>query len=195
MLSRAGVLWFFRALLQREPGKSALQKDLTALRAGSVTLNALIDILIVSHEFKNRRPKVLVVHDHPQCNASSLRYYAEVDRVPLSFSHILEGPITTQQLQEFACILVKDTGYQGPEFSTRYTAQIDQELLRPGSGFVPLPAHFPFPDHSRSTASTSVPLRGNATCSPKNSPKACLESFTGNETQHEEVSGSCVGMA
>jgi hypothetical protein len=138
----------YRAMLQREPGKRALQKDVAALKAGSLGRDALIDTLIASPEFKNRRPKVLVVPDHPQFNVSTLRYYAELDRVPLSFSHILEGPITTQQLQEYEFILVKDTGYQGPEFSTRYTAQIYERLSQPGSGFVSLPEHFPFPDHS-----------------------------------------------
>jgi hypothetical protein len=138
----------YRAILQHEPGKRALQKDVAALRAGSLTRDALIDTLIASAEFKNRRSKVLVVPDHPQFNASTLRYYAEVERVPLSFSHILEGPITPEQLQEYEFILVKDTGYQGPEFSTRYTAEIYERLLQPGSGFVSLAERFPFPDHS-----------------------------------------------
>jgi hypothetical protein len=142
------IRMIYLALLQREPGKRALQKDVAALRAGSLTRDALIDTLIVSPEFKNHRSKVLVVLDHPQFNASTLRYYAEVDGVPLSFSHILEGPITTQRLQEYELILVKDAGYQGPEFSTRYTDQIHESLLQPGSGFVLLPERFPFPDHS-----------------------------------------------
>jgi 4-amino-4-deoxy-L-arabinose transferase-like glycosyltransferase len=148
----------YRAMLQREPGKRALQKDVAALKAGSLSRDALIDILIASPEFKNRRAKVLVIPDHPQFNASTLRYYAEVDRVPLSFSHILEGPITTQRLQEYDFILVKDAGYQGPEFSTRYTDQIHERLLQPGSGFVHLPERFPFPDHSYIGIFVALPL-------------------------------------
>jgi hypothetical protein len=138
----------YRTVLQREPGKRALPKDVAALKAGSLTRDALIDNLIVSPEYKNRRAQVLVAPDHPQFNASTLRYYAEVDRLPLSFSHLLEGPITTQRLQEYEFILIKDTGYQGPEFSTRYTDQVYQKLLQPDSGFVRLPERFPFPDHS-----------------------------------------------
>jgi Dolichyl-phosphate-mannose-protein mannosyltransferase len=148
MTSEEQVRLIYRAMLQREPGEKALQRDVAALRAGTLTRDGLIDTLMALPDFKNHRPKVLVVPDHPQFNASTLRYHAEVDRVNLNFSHILEGPITTEQLQGSAFILVKDTGYQGPEFSTRYTAQIYEKLLQPGSGFVSLPERFPFPDDS-----------------------------------------------
>jgi 4-amino-4-deoxy-L-arabinose transferase-like glycosyltransferase len=148
MTSEEAVRLIYRAMLQREPGERAIQRDVTALRSGTLTRDTLIDTLIALPEFKNHRSKVLVVPDHPQFNASTLRYYAEVDRADLEFSHILEGPLTTQKLQGSAFILVKDTGYQGPEFSTRYTAQIYEKLLQPGSGFVSLPERFPFPDHS-----------------------------------------------
>jgi 4-amino-4-deoxy-L-arabinose transferase-like glycosyltransferase len=142
------VRMIYQAVLRRAPDSRALHKDVSALGAGSMTRDSLIDTLMVSDEFKNRRPRVLVVPDHPQFNASTLRYIAELDRVLFSFSHMLEGPVTTQQLQQYEFILVKNGGYQGPEFSTRYADQTYERLLQPGAGFIPLPERFPFPDHS-----------------------------------------------
>jgi hypothetical protein len=43
-------------------------------------------------------------------------------------------------------VLVKSGGYQGPEFSTQYTAQIQAHVERGDSGFVLLPQRFAFPD-------------------------------------------------
>ena len=75
-----------------------------------------------------------------------MRYYAEVERLPLSFFHILDGPIDSERLQMYDFVLVKNSGYQGPEFSTRYTAQIQAHVAREDSGFVLLPQRFSFPD-------------------------------------------------
>jgi hypothetical protein len=41
--------------------------------------------------------------------------------------------------------LVKEDGYQGPDFANRYNDQILAELLMPNSGFVALPQAFAFP--------------------------------------------------
>ena len=45
-------------------------------------------------------------------------------------------------------VLVKSGGYQGPEFSTQYNAQIQTHVARGDSGFVLLPQRFSFPDDS-----------------------------------------------
>jgi hypothetical protein len=143
------VQQIYRVILQREPEKREFQKHTTAVGAGQLSREGLIDLLSSTADFKHQRARVLVVPDHPSFNASTLRYYAEAERRPLSFFHILDGPIDAKRLQMYDFVLVKSSGYQGPEFSTRYTDQIHARLLQPGSGFGLLPERFPFPDHSQ----------------------------------------------
>jgi 4-amino-4-deoxy-L-arabinose transferase-like glycosyltransferase len=139
----------YRFLLAREPKPRELQKYIDPLRGRKLTLEELIEILKASKEFKAQRAWVLVVPDHPQFNASTLRYYGEVDRLPLRFTHIVDGPITPERLQRYEFILTKRNGYQGPEFSTRLTDEIHALLRQRDSGFVPLPESFEFPDTSQ----------------------------------------------
>jgi Dolichyl-phosphate-mannose-protein mannosyltransferase/Domain of unknown function (DUF4214) len=143
------VRLIYRVVLRREPDHQGFREYTKAIGAGRLTREALIEIMTNSAEFKAQRAKVLVAPDHPSFNASTLRYYAEVERLPLSFFHILDGPIDPERLQIYDFVLVKSSGYQGPEFSTRYTDQIHERLLQPGSGFVLLPERFPFADHSQ----------------------------------------------
>jgi hypothetical protein len=138
----------YRLLVRREPSKKNRQRYVEALRDGKMTREALIDLIIASPEFKSLRARVLVVPDHPLLNPSTLHYYAEVYRLPLLFSHFSDDSISRERLQEYDFVLVKNGGYQGPEFSTRYNHQILAELLMPNSGFVALPRAFAFPDHS-----------------------------------------------
>jgi hypothetical protein len=90
--------------------------------------------------------KVLVVPDHPTFNASTLRYYAQLSHQSLTFFHLSEAPVSQDRLQEFRFVLVKEGGFQGPDFSTRYNDTIAAALRAGGSGFVPLPQRFSFPD-------------------------------------------------
>jgi hypothetical protein len=143
------VRLIYRVVLRREPDQRGLREYTKAVGAGTLSREALIDVMTNSAEFKAQRAKVLVAPDHPSFNASTLRYYAEVERLPLSFFHILDGPIDPARLQIYDFVLVKSGGYQGPEFSTRYTDQIHERLLQPGSGFVLLPERFPFADQSQ----------------------------------------------
>jgi hypothetical protein len=108
----------------------------------------LIDLLMATAEFKRQRARVLVVPDHPSFNASTLRYYAEAEDRSLSFFRILDGPIDAERLQIYDFVLVKSGGYQGPEFSTKYNAQIQARVERRDSGFILLPQRFSFPDDS-----------------------------------------------
>ena len=148
LTSAEDVRLIFRVLLQREPHRRELQGYTELLRQGKLTRERVIELLKASAAFKNQRANVLVVPDHPLFNASTLRYYAEIDRLPLRFSHLVNGPITAERLQGYAFILTKPGGYQGPEFSTRYTNEIQAVLLQREVGFVALPDHFPFPDGS-----------------------------------------------
>jgi 4-amino-4-deoxy-L-arabinose transferase-like glycosyltransferase len=143
------VYMSYRLLLKREPRRRELPKYLVPLRQGTLTREALLEILRASGEFKTQRANVLIVPDHPQCNASTLRYYAEVSRLPLRFAHILDGPITPERLQMYEFILTKRGGYQGPEFSTRMIGEIHALLQQSDSGFVPMPQSFEFPDDSQ----------------------------------------------
>ncbi|MGH8071195.1 MAG: ArnT family glycosyltransferase, partial [Candidatus Entotheonellia bacterium] len=138
----------YRVMLGREPDRRRFQQYLAALREGRLTRAGLMDTLMAFPEFRNHRLRVLVVPDHPLFNASTLRYYAELDRLPLSFSHILDGPVDAGRLQEYAFVLVKHGGYQGPEFSTRLNDAIQSQLQFPNAGFIPLPQGFSFPDDS-----------------------------------------------
>ena len=138
----------YRVMLRREPDRRGFQKHTAALREGRLTRAGLVDAVMAFPDFRNRRLRVMVVPDHPLFNASTLRYYAELDRLPLSFSHILDGPIDAGRLQEYECILVKSGGYQGPEFSTRLNDEVQSRLQLPHSGFIALPRSFSFPDDS-----------------------------------------------
>jgi hypothetical protein len=139
----------YRSLLAREPNPRELQKYNDPLQQREAALEGLIEILKASKEFKAQRAWVLVVPDHPQFNASTLRYYGEVERLPLRFAHIVDGPITPERLQQYEFVLTKHDGYQGPEFSTRLTDEIHALLRQRDSGFAPLPESFKFPDASR----------------------------------------------
>jgi hypothetical protein len=139
----------YRLLLKREPHRREVQKYTTALQQGELTREGLIEALIATGEFKNQRASVLVVPDHPQFNASTLRYYAEADRFPLQFAHIIDGPITAERLQSYDFIVTKSRGYQGPEFSTRCNDAIQAVLLQAESGFTALSEGFVFPDDSQ----------------------------------------------
>ena len=136
----------YRVILRREPDKRGFQKHTTAVSVGQLSRDGLIDLLRATAEYTHQRARVLVVPDHPSFNASTLRYYAEAERRPLSFFHILDGPIDAERLQMYDFVLVKSSGYQGPEFSTQYTAQIQAHVEREDSGFVLLPQRFAFPD-------------------------------------------------
>ena len=140
------VQQIYHVLLRREPDKRGFQKHATAVSAGQLSRAGLIDLLRATAEYKRQRAKVLVVPDHPSFNASTLRYYAETERQPLSFFHIFDGPIDAERLQMYDFVLVKNSGYQGPEFSTLYAAQIQAHVAREDSGFVLLPQRFSFPD-------------------------------------------------
>jgi hypothetical protein len=161
-------------LLLRAPNPREVQKYTQALRRGELTYDGMLENLRASREFKAQRANVLVVPDHPQFNASTLRYYAEVERLPLRFSHILDGPIATERLQMYEFILAKQGGFQGPEFSTRYTDEIQAMLGQPTSTFVALPESFVFPDEShivtfvaRSVLSSARPWRGMGVAPPQ----------------------------
>jgi hypothetical protein len=117
------VQLIYRVVLRREPDKKGFQEYTQAVREGRLTREALIDIITSSAKFKTQGAKVLVVPDHPSFNASTLRYYAEAQRRPQLFPY-LNGPIDAERSQMYDFVLVKNSGYQGPEFSTQYAAQI-----------------------------------------------------------------------
>jgi len=150
------VRMIYHLLLKREPNTKAFHKYVAARQRRTMTSAAFIEEILTSREFRSRSLKVLVVPDHPLFNASTLRYYAEVEHLPVIFSHIGEGPVEQSQLQAYDYALIKSGGYQGPDFATRYTDQILAELLRPDSGFMAMPRTFSFPDDSHITIFAAV---------------------------------------
>jgi hypothetical protein len=136
----------YRVILRREPDQKRFQKHTLAVSSGQLNRDDLIDLLEATAKNTHQRARVLVVPDHPSLNASTLRYYAEAEGRPLSFFHILDSPIDAERLQQYDFVLVKSSGYQGPEFSTQYAVQIQDHVAREDSGFVCLPQRFAFPD-------------------------------------------------
>jgi Dolichyl-phosphate-mannose-protein mannosyltransferase len=136
----------YRVILRREPDKRRFQKHTLAVSSGQLSRDGLIDLLEAMAKDTHQRARVLVVPDHPSLNVSTLRYYAEAEGRPLSFFHILDSPIDAERLQQYDFVLVKNSGYQGPAFSTQYTGQIEDHVAREDSGFVCLPQRFVFPD-------------------------------------------------
>jgi hypothetical protein len=136
----------YRVILGREPDKRRLQQYTMAVSTGQLDRDGLVDLLEATAKDIRQRARVLVVPDHPSLNVSTLRYYAEAERCPLSFFHILDSPIDAERIQQYDFVLVKSSGYQGPEFSTQNTAQIQAHVTREDSGFVRLPQRFAFPD-------------------------------------------------
>jgi Dolichyl-phosphate-mannose-protein mannosyltransferase len=136
----------YRIILRREPDKRRFQRHTLAVSSGQLNRDGLIDLLEATARGTHQRARVLVVPDHPSLNVSTLRYYAEAEGRPLSFFHILDSPIDAERLRRYDFVVVKSSGYQGPEFSTQYTAQIHGHVAREDSGFVCLPQRFAFPD-------------------------------------------------
>jgi Domain of unknown function (DUF4214) len=171
-LTSEEYVWImYRTLLKREADEKGFRGYVDTLREGRLTREAMLGMFIASHEYRERPTKVLVVPNHPVFNGSTLRYYAELHRYPLAFFHIpwhveqvkerstvFEYPISRDQLQEYDFVLVKDGGYQRPDFTglwypvygltTQYNKPLYAELMRPESGFIPLAQTFAFPDHS-----------------------------------------------
>jgi hypothetical protein len=147
--AEADVQQIYRVILQREADAKGLQKHVMAVRAGLVSREGVIDLLKGTSEYARQRARVLVVPDHPSFNASTLRYYAEAERRPLSFFHIQDGPIAAERLRLYDFVLVKSSGYQGPEFSTQYNAEIMAYVELEDSGFARLPQNFAFPDDTQ----------------------------------------------
>jgi hypothetical protein len=139
----------YRRFFEREPSSRQLRKYAELVRSQTLSREALFDRLRSTMEFRSRGGSVLVVPDHPQFNASTLRYYAELERLPLRFARILDGAVTIERLQTYDFILTKTGGYQGPEFSTRAIPEIQALLGRSDSGFVRFPEALEFPDDSR----------------------------------------------
>jgi len=139
----------YRRFFEREPSSRQLQKYAALVQRQALSREALFDRLRSTMEFQIRGGSVLVVPDHPQFNASTLRYYAELQRLPVRFTRILDGAVTAERIQTYDFILTKSGGYQGPEFSTRAIPEIQAVLSRDNSGFMRLPETFEFPDNSQ----------------------------------------------
>jgi Domain of unknown function (DUF4214)/Dolichyl-phosphate-mannose-protein mannosyltransferase len=163
--SEAYVQLMYRQLLKREPDETGARDYAEALREGKLTRERIFDTFIASSEYRVRLSRILVVPNHPVCNAATLQYYAEVHRYPLIFFDyplslfeiyfdVNNDPLTRDQLQAYDFILWKNGGYQSPtltphyRLTTRYNKKLYAELLDLDSGFIQLSQTFAFPDDS-----------------------------------------------
>lgn len=137
----------YRTLLSREPDPGA-GVHLAALRSGALGAEGLLDLLARSDEFRSRPVRVMVVPDHPVVNAATLGYYAERARVPVRHAHLAAWPAPNESLETFDAAVVKEGGWQGPDFTTRAGAALRDALVAAGSGYRPA-ASWPCPDGSR----------------------------------------------
>jgi hypothetical protein len=137
----------YRTLLGREPDPGA-EVHRAALRSGTLDAEELFSLLARSDEFASRRVRVLVVPDHPVVNAATLGYYAERARIPVRHAHPGEWPAPGESLAAFDAAILKQGGWQGPEFTTRSAAALAAALTAAGSGYRKA-ASWPCPDGSR----------------------------------------------
>jgi hypothetical protein len=137
----------YRHVLDREPDPGA-HVHLEALRSGALDAQGLVAALMRSDEPASRHVRVLVVPDHPVINAATLGYYAESARVRVRHAHLQTWPAPGESLAGFHAAILKEGGWQGPEFTTRSSPALGDALRDAASGFRPA-GSWPCPDGSR----------------------------------------------
>ncbi len=137
----------YRHVLDREPDPGA-HVHLEALRSGALDAEGLVAVLMRSAELASRQVRVLVVPDHPVINAATLGYYAESARVRVRHAHLPAWPAPGESLTDFHAAVVKEGGWQGPEFTTRSSQALAEALRDTASGYRPA-GSWPCPDGSR----------------------------------------------
>jgi hypothetical protein len=135
----------YRLLLEREPERDV---HLEALRTGRLTAETLFEAIAGSDELRGRSVRALVAPDHPAINAATLNYYAEHARLPVGFAHLLSWPAPDESLAAYDAVIVKEGGWQGPDFTTRGTPALEAALRAPSSGYRPATS-WACPDGSR----------------------------------------------
>lgn len=147
-MSAEGVLRLaYRHVLGREPDPGA-NVHLEALRSGALDGERLVAVLMRSDELASRYVRVLVVPDHPVVNAATLGYYAEAARVRVQHAHLDSWPAPGESLADFHAAVVKEGGWQGPEFTTRSSQALIDALRESTSRYRPA-GSWPCPDGSR----------------------------------------------
>jgi hypothetical protein len=81
-------------------------------------------------------------------NAATLGYFAERDRLRVRHAHLPSWPAPNESLEAFDAAVVKEGGWQGPDFTTGSRAALLAALQDAASGYRPA-GSWPCPDGSR----------------------------------------------
>jgi dolichyl-phosphate-mannose-protein mannosyltransferase len=138
----------YRQVLRRPADPFQTAADADALAYGVTSPAALVERLLASDEWRQRKLRVLVLPDHPFVNAATLNYYAVLDGRPLLFVRDAERPVSREELDAYDAVVAKAGGYQGLTRSTAGNDALLGWLGSAGSGFRRLEAAFRCPDDS-----------------------------------------------
>jgi hypothetical protein len=138
----------YRLLLKREPEASGVAAYVADLRRGALTHEGVVESIRLSDEYRERPLRVLVVPDHPALNASTLLYYAVLERRTLGFEGPRAGLESRDGLLDFDAALVKQGGSQALPHVVGDVERLRAELRREAGAQALRPA-FPCPDGSQ----------------------------------------------
>ena len=127
----------YRRFLAREADSGSLKSYVESLRVRSRT--EIVEEILHSKEFAARPLRVLVVPDHRVFNAATLRYLAELERLPLMF----ERPVRGDEPADAA--LIKEGGPQGPWPDALASPDVTEAVERRAGAVL----SYPCPDGSR----------------------------------------------
>jgi 4-amino-4-deoxy-L-arabinose transferase-like glycosyltransferase len=137
----------YRALLKREPDETGLLAYESDIASGSLTRTQLAQSMAQSDEARSRPLHVLAAPQHLLFNVNTLRYAAEMERLPLLISPLPDTPIRLVDLEAYDVILVKDGTQAGAEGPAAGAANLSALLAEKDSPFAAV-AGFPGPDGS-----------------------------------------------
>jgi hypothetical protein len=138
----------YRLLLKREAEEGGVAAYLADLRRGALSHEGVVESLRLSDEYRERPLRVLVVPDHPALNASTLLYYATLERRALGFEGPRAGLDSRDGLRDFDAALVKTSGSQALPHVLPDVERLRTQLRRE-MGTRTLGSGFPCPDGSR----------------------------------------------
>lgn len=138
----------YRLLLKREPDAEGAAAYLADLRRGALSHDGVVESIRLSDEYRSRPLRVLVVPDHPAFNASTLLYYAVLERRALGFEGPRAGLESRERLLGFDAALVKQGGNQGLPHVVRDVERLRTDLQR-DAGVRAMRPGFPCPDGSQ----------------------------------------------
>ncbi len=146
----------YRVLLKREPDEAGLLAYEQEIAAGAMSRAQLAQSMLQSDEARERPLHVLAAPQHFLFNVNTLRYAAELERLPLLISPLPDPPIGPAELEAYDAVVVKEGTQAGAEGPAAATADLSALLAAEGSPFAGV-AGLPGPDGSMIRIFTSIP--------------------------------------